>query len=111
MLGPRKKPENHLTGAQLRAALGLLNMSVLQLSERTGLATNTIKRALVPNGPAPINVPNARLIVSTLEAAGVTLLHGEGSLGSGARLTTPDVQTLARRRRQPNKPKAQTAPP
>lgn len=107
MQKPRKRPDDHLTGAQLRAALGLLNMSVLQLSERTGLATNTIKRALVPNGTAPINVPNARLIVATLEAAGVTLLGDEGSLGSGARLTTPNVEPLARRRRQPNKLKVE----
>jgi hypothetical protein len=101
MAGPRKKPDDHLTGAQLRAALGILNMSVLELSERTGLAAATIKRALEPTGPAPINVANARLIVATLEAAGVTLLPVEGSLGAGARLSTPDVLPLTRRRRKP----------
>ncbi len=100
MPGPRKKPDDHLTGAQLRAALGILNMSVLQLAERTGLSPNTVKRALVPNGPAPINVANARLIATTLEAAGVTLLPAEGSAGAGARLSTPDVVPLTRRRRQ-----------
>lgn len=100
MVGPRKKPDDHLTGAQLRAALGLLNMSVLELSERTGLAAATIKRALEPTGPAPINVANARLIVATLESAGVTLLPVEGSVGAGARLSTPDVVPLTRRRRK-----------
>ena len=100
MVGPRKKPDDHLTGAQLRAALGLLNMSVLELSERTGLAAATIKRALEPTGPAPINVANARLIVATLESAGVRLLPVEGSVGAGARLSTPDVVPLTRRRRK-----------
>ena len=101
MRAPRKKPDDHLTGVQLRAALGILNMSVLDLSERTGLAVNTIKRALKTNGPAPINVANAKLLVATLESAGVTLLRVEGQVGGGARLTTASVETapLTRRRR------------
>lgn len=101
MRKPRTKPEGHLTGAQLRAALGLLNLSVLELSERTGLAANTIKRALKPNGPSPINVANARLLTATLEAAGVVLLPAEGSWGPGARLKTLEVLPMTRRRRDP----------
>lgn len=99
MQTPRTKPDDHLTGVQLRAALGILNMSVLELSQRTGLAANTIKRALKTNEPAPINIANARLIVGTLEAAGVTLLAAESGLGGGARLTLPEVEPLSRRRR------------
>ena len=101
MRAPRKKPDDHLTGVQLRAALGILNMSVLNLSERTGLAANTIKRAIKTNGPAPINVANAKLLVTTLENAGVTLLGADGHAGGGARLTTASVETapLTRRRR------------
>lgn len=96
---PRKKPDDHLTGAQLRAALGLLNMSVLQLAERTGLAPATIKRALSPNGPAPINVANAKLLTATLTAAGVTFIPAEGGVGSGARLTDASAEPFTRRRR------------
>ena len=99
MHAPRRKPDDHLTGVQLRAALGILNMSVLELSQRTGLAANTIKRALKTNEPAPINIANARLIAGTLEAAGVTLLAAEGGLGGGARLTVPEMEPLTRRRR------------
>ena len=99
MRAPRTKPADHLTGVQLRAALGILNMSVLDLSQRTGLAANTIKRALKTNEAAPINVANARLIVGTLEAAGVTLLPAEGGLGGGARLTDPEIEPLTRRRK------------
>ena len=99
MRAPRKKPDDHLTGVQLRAALGILNMSVLDLSQRTGLAANTIKRALKTNAPAPINISSAKLIVGTLEAAGVTLLAAEGGLGGGARLTSVETAPLTRRRR------------
>ena len=106
---PRKKPDDHLTGVQLRAALGILNMSVLDLSQRTGLAANTIKRALKTNAPAPINISSAKLIVGTLEAAGVTLLAAEGGLGGGARLTSASVETapLTRRRRAETVPTSQ----
>ncbi|WP_426038210.1 XRE family transcriptional regulator [Brevundimonas sp. DC300-4] len=75
-------------------------MSVLQLAERTGLAANTIKRALAPNGPAPINVANAKLLTATLTAAGVTFLPAEGDLGSGARLTDASAEPFTRRRRK-----------
>jgi len=100
MRGPRKKPDDHLTGAQLRAGLGLLNLSVLELAERTGLAVNTIKRAMKPNGPAPINVANAKLLTATLEAAGVILLPSDGTVGPGARLAVVDTAPLTRRRRR-----------
>lgn len=99
MRAPRKKPADHLTGAQLRAARGVLNLSVLELSERTGLAVNTIKRAEKPNGPSPINVANARLLMATLEAAGVTFLAAEGDLGAGVRLSVASTAPLTRRRR------------
>ena len=42
---PRKRLPDHPTGAQLRAARGLLNLSLVQLAEQTGLALNTLKRA------------------------------------------------------------------
>lgn len=104
MRAPRTKPADHLTGVQLRAALGILNMSVLELSQRTGLAANTIKRALRTNLPAPINIASAKLIVVTLEAAGVTLLPAESGLGGGARLTDPGIEPLTRRRKPQTNP-------
>lgn len=73
-------------------------MSVLDLAERTGLAPNTIKRAEGGNGPAPINAANAKLMVSTLQSAGVIFLPAIGDAGSGVRLASPDQPLLARRR-------------
>ncbi len=94
----RKKPLDHPTGAQLRAARGLLNMSVLELAERTGLAPNTVKRAEGDNGPAPVNTANAKLMVATLQAAGAVFLPAEGDMGAGVRLAAPSQPALAKRR-------------
>lgn len=86
-----------VTGAQIRAARGLLNMSVLDLSERTGLALNTIRKAEKPNGPVQVTTANAQLLVTTLEAAGVVFIAAD-SLGAGVRLRALDQQPLKRRR-------------
>lgn len=86
-----------VTGAQLRAARGLLNMSVSDLSERTGLAMNTIRRAEATNAVVPITAANAHLLVSTLEAAGVVFIPAD-TLGAGVRLGAIDQEPLQRRR-------------
>ena len=86
-----------VTGAQLRAARGLLNMSVSDLSERTGLAMNTIRRAEATNAVAPITTANAQLLVSTLEAAGVVFIQAD-TMGAGVRLGAVDQEPLQRRR-------------
>lgn len=100
MTTARRRLDRHPTGAQIRAARGLLNMSVLDLSERTGLAVNTIKRAESTNDFAPINRANANLLLTTLEAAGVHFIPTDGDLGAGVRLMNPDQAPLARRRTQ-----------
>lgn len=89
-----------VTGAQLRAARGLLNMSVSDLSERTGLAINTIRKAEKTNGPAEVTAANARLLVTTLESAGVMFIAAD-SYGSGVRLRSSDQEPLRRRRDTP----------
>lgn len=86
-----------VTGAQLRAARGLLNMSVSDLSERTGLAVNTIRKAEETNGPAQVTKASARLLINTLEAAGVLFIEPD-SLGAGVRLKSLDQPPLRRRR-------------
>lgn len=95
----RKKPIDHPTGAQIRAARGLLNMSVLDLAERTGLAVNTIKRAESVNSSAPINAANAKMLVMTLTAAGVAFIAPSDGLGAGARLVDDAQPALSRKRR------------
>lgn len=87
-----------LTGAQLRAARGLLNISVTELAERTGLAVNTIRRAESTNGPVAITHGNATLLKTSLEGAGVLFIDPD-DLGAGVRLlnTSPLPRTLRRR--------------
>lgn len=93
---------NGVTGAQLRGGRGLLNMSVIDLAERTGLALNTIRKAEATNDDVPINAANARLIVATLEAAGIIFLPADGAdVGVGVRLRDINQAPLEKRRRQP----------
>lgn len=89
-----------VTGAQLRAARGLLNMSVSELSERTGLAVNTIRKAEKTNGPAEVTTASARLLVTTLQSAGVLFIAADQH-GAGVRLASPDQEPLRRRRDKP----------
>ncbi len=88
-----------MTGPQLRAARGLLNLSVAELAERTGLAVNTIRRAEGSNDAAPITTANMKLLRTTLEEAGVDFIQA-GAMGAGVRLTSPKPQPKQRRRRQ-----------
>ncbi|MFS0711607.1 XRE family transcriptional regulator [Brevundimonas sp. 1P8-tot-C-2] len=98
MKTPRARSPNHPTGAQLRGARGLLNLSVLDLSERTGLAVNTIKRAEATNDFAPVNRANANLLVTVLQNLGVVFLPAEDTIGAGVRLEASDTPAFARRR-------------
>ena len=86
-----------VTGAQLRAARGLLNISVSDLSERSGLAVNTIRKAEKTNGPAEVTTASARLLVTTLQSLGVLFIAADQH-GAGVRLASPDQEPLRRRR-------------
>lgn len=77
---------DHPTGAQLRAARGLLNLSVLEVSERTGLVPNTVKRAEGTNDLAPTTRANARLLVRFFAELGVIFLPPDEAAGAGVRL-------------------------
>jgi hypothetical protein len=85
-----------VTPAQLRAARGLLNMSVSELVARTKLAMNTVRKAEDPRA-RPVTPANARLLRSTLEAAGVVFIEADAQ-GVGVRLSDPKHEPLERRR-------------
>ena len=87
-----------ITGAQLRAARGLLNLSVSELSDRTGLAVNTIRRAEGTNDAAPVTAANVRLLAETFEKAGVLFVPAD-SLGAGVRFASSAGVPLQPRRR------------
>jgi transcriptional regulator with XRE-family HTH domain len=93
-----------ITGAQLRAARGLLNLSISELSERTGLAINTIRRAEGTNAAPPITAANAKLLTSAFEVAGVLFIPS-GDLGPGVRLKTSEPVPIQPRRREKSKGK------
>lgn len=87
-----------LTGSQLRAARGLLNLSVAELAEQTGLAVNTIRRAEATNGPAPITAANLALLANVFERAGILFIPAD-RLGPGVRLKSPHPEPIQPRRR------------
>jgi hypothetical protein len=87
-----------MTGAQVRAARGLLNMSVTELVEHTGLGMNTIRRAEASNSQVAINVANATLLRTTLERLGVIFIDGD-ELGPGVRLKSSNPLPRQLRRR------------
>lgn len=74
-------------------------MSVAELADRTGLAINTIRKAEKTNGAPEVTAGNVRLIVSTLEQAGVIFIPAD-DLGAGARLRDLDQKPLDRRRKK-----------
>lgn len=88
-----------LIGTQLRAARGLLNLSVKELAEQTGLAVNTIRRAEAGNDVARIRGANASLLRTTLEGYGVVFIEPENAFGPGVRLRDPNPPPPRRRRR------------
>jgi len=85
-----------VTPAQLRAARGLLNWSVSELCERAGLAMNTVRKAENAAQYASVYKPNAELLRSTLEEAGVVFIDAD-EMGAGVRLRDAVEPTGSRR--------------
>lgn len=77
-----------LTGAQLRAARGLLDISAEELAEKTQIGLRTIGRAEGENGPVRMTPANAARIIEELERRGVVFIDDEVG-GPGVRLRTP----------------------
>lgn len=75
-----------LTGAALRAARALVDVSAAQLAIDSGVGERTILRAERDNGPCLMRSSNARSIIAALKARGVTVLPANADGGSGVRL-------------------------
>ncbi len=88
-----------LTGAQIRAARALLNMSVSELAERTGLAINTIRRAEGTNALPPITGANMNLLAKLFGECGVEFI-GADDKGVGVRFAHPEVELRPHKRRR-----------
>jgi transcriptional regulator with XRE-family HTH domain len=74
-----------LTGAQIRAARGLLDISIAELAQRAGLAVNTIRRAERAEGAVAITAANMKVLRNALEEAGVEFIDAD-ERGPGVRL-------------------------
>jgi predicted transcriptional regulator len=65
------EPEPTLTGAQLRAARALLNMSAHGLATRSKVSLRTIRRAESDNGAVSMTAANTARLIEVLEERGV----------------------------------------
>lgn len=73
-------------------------MTVADLSARTGLAINTVRKAEDPRASGPITAANARLLKSTLEECGVVFIGADDNMGVGVRLANPNHEPSDQRR-------------
>lgn len=74
-----------ITGAQIRAARGLIRWSAETLAERSKLGVATVRRAESVDGLPTITEANIAAIRTALEAAGVIFIEQNGN-GPGVRL-------------------------
>jgi hypothetical protein len=80
-----KQTESRLTGAQLRAARGLLGLTPAELAEETKLGERTVRRAEKENGVVRLTPVNEARLVSVLQELGVQFIAENGG-GAGVRL-------------------------
>ena len=74
-----------ITYQQIKMARAALGWSIQELSAKSLVSVRTIKRIESENGLATATPGNIRLIVSTLESAGVEFVGSPGE-GPGVRL-------------------------
>jgi len=76
-----RRSDSEFSGAQLRAARGLLNLSAEALARETRVSLRTIRRTEQDNGQVQINAANAERIKSVLEAHGIVFFSEDGTVG------------------------------
>lgn len=83
-----KKLAPALTGAQLRAARALVDMTAMELAAATMIEVKTIRRAeAMHNNQVVMTVANTKRVIAALEARGVSFIPANGG-GPGVRLVT-----------------------
>jgi transcriptional regulator with XRE-family HTH domain len=83
-----------LTGAQIRAARGLVRWSAEELARRAKLGRITVTRAESASGKPNLTKANIEAIRRALEAAGVEFIPENGG-GPGVRLRKTAEQGIA----------------
>jgi hypothetical protein len=71
--------EPPITGRQVRAARGLINWSVRELSEAASVSPMTVKRIEASDGMLPVRDQSARAVRAALEQAGVEFIFSAGA--------------------------------
>jgi PAS domain S-box-containing protein len=71
---PRQSASGALTGAQIRAARGILNWSVRDLAEKAKVSGSTIRRLEESDGPTSPGEPTIEPIRQALQKAGIEFL-------------------------------------
>ena len=74
-----------LTGAQIRAARGLVRWSAAELARRAGLGISTIQRMEKSDGVPTASANNLAAVQKAFEAAGIAFIPENGG-GPGLRL-------------------------
>lgn len=77
-----------ITGAQLRAARGLLRWSARELAEQSGVSLPTIQRMEGVDGVPSASAKNVDAVQRALERAGVEFIPENGG-GDGVRFREP----------------------
>ncbi len=77
-----------ITGAQIRAARGLVRWSADDLAAAAQIGISTVRRAEADNGSPPITIANLKAIQLALEGAGVEFIPENGG-GAGVRFSEP----------------------
>lgn len=75
-----------LTGALLRAARALIEISAAELAAKSGVGQRTILRAEKEDGPVSMRPANAEAIVEVLRSQGVLLIAADEHWGPGLRI-------------------------
>ena len=78
-----------ITVEQIRMARAALGWSVLDLAKHSSVGARTIHRIERENGLSVVTLANLKLIITTLEAAGVEFVGGPGD-GPGVRFWGPE---------------------
>ena len=66
-----------ITGAQIRAACGMLKWSARELADTSGLSLSTVKRMQAADGVPSVAARSLEAIQRTLEDAGIGFTNGE----------------------------------
>ncbi|MBO0144721.1 transcriptional regulator [Agrobacterium sp. Ap1] len=84
-----KSDDNYeITGAQIRAARGLVRWSARELANAAAVGVATVSRAEVQDGRPSITTANLKAIQQALEHAGIEFIPTNGG-GVGVRFRNP----------------------